>query len=82
MAYVLFVFLGKEIPDMGFKIASRACGLGDGAFREAFGTEEAESVRVAVDAGPVDGSDEGGGESALLRGLDGGLRGNRGRCSR
>ena len=32
---------------------------------------------VAVDAGPFDGSDEGCGEASLVRGFDGGLRGNR-----
>ena len=32
---------------------------------------------VAVDAGAVDASDEGGGEAAPLQGFDGGFRGNR-----
>ena len=39
-AYVLGMFLTREVTDMGFKVASRVRGLSDEAFREAFGAEE------------------------------------------
>ena len=42
-----------------------------------FADSESQSVPVAVDARALDASDEGGRQSALVRGLDGGLRGNR-----
>ena len=42
-----------------------------------FADSEAQSVLVAVDAGPVNGTDEGCGQSVRVRGFDRGLRGNR-----
>ena len=49
----------------------------DGLELARFVDSESQSVLVAVDAGAVDASDEGGGQSALAGGFDGGLRGNR-----
>lgn len=49
--------------------------LRDGLELARFVNPESQSVLVAVDSGAANASDEGVGEEALVRGIDGGLRG-------